>query len=370
MQSCTTAPAERARAATLSNPLEIKPDSELQARIRVGTPEMRPVASTLRVAGRIEADETRQAHVSAPITGRILELDAFPGKYVRQGEALATIHGSELSSAQSAFLKASSQRMVAERAVVRAKHLTEAGVIGSAELQRREAELYQASADVAAAREQLGVLGMDQEGIRKLEGERTLNSRTRVVATINGIILERQVTIGQLVQAVDTLFTIADLSNVWLVADVPEQSAGELTVGRHVEAEIPALPGVKVQGKLSFVSAIVNPETRTVRARMDLPNPRRIFKPAMLATLTMMDGAKSQLVVPSTAVVREDNADQVFVEASPGVFLLKRIELGQESGAWRVVLSGLKPEEKIVTEGAFHLNNERKRRLLGDESGG
>ena len=366
---CATTASERVEAVPASDPLLIKLDADLQDRVKIGTPEKRHVSGTLRVAGRVEADETRVARVSAPVTGRIVELDAIEGQHVHKGQVLAIIYGGELSTAQSGFLKAHSQRQVGERAVSRAKQLLDAGVIGSAELQRREAELYQAAADLAAAREQLGVLGMDSDAINKLESSRTVNSMTRVVASIDGIVLERKATIGQLVQAVETMFTIADLSNVWLVADVPEVSAGVLAVGKTVEAEIPALPGEKLTGTLSFVSAIVNPETRTVRTRMNLPNPKRRYKPAMLTTMTLVDGAEQRLVVPAGAVVREDNADNVFVQTADDTFALRRVTLADDAGEWRVVTDGLMAGEKIVTDGAFHLNNERKRRMLGDEAG-
>jgi cobalt-zinc-cadmium efflux system membrane fusion protein len=162
------------------------------------------------------------------------------------------------------------------------------------------------------------------------------------------------------------VFVIADLSNVWLVADVPEQSAGGIRVGKAAEAEIPALPGERITGKLSFVSAIVNPDTRTVRVRMNLPNPKQRYKPAMLTTMTLVDGAEKRVVIPETAVVRENNADHVFVETAPDTFVLRRVELGDDAGDLRVVVAGITPEERIVTNGAFHLNNERKRQALGD----
>lgn len=369
LTACGTTPSEQAKAAAPLNPLEIQPDSGMMERLRVGVPRMQPVAGTLRVAGRIEADETRVARVSAPVTGRILELKAVEGQHVKKNQVLATIYSTELSSAQSEFLKAHSQLQAAQRAVSRAKLLLDADVIGSAELQRREAETMQASADVAAAREQLRVLGFTDEHIHKLEADHTVTSTNNILSSIDGIVMERNATTGQVVQAVQTVFVVADLSKVWLVADVPEQSAGSLQIGKAIEAEIPALPDIRIKGRLSFVSAIVNPETRTVRTRMDLPNPRRIFKPAMLTTITLLDRAEEKLVVPETAVVRENDADWVFVETKPKTFALRRVTLGDDAGDTRVILNGIMPSERIVLDGAFHLNNERKRRTLGDESG-
>jgi cobalt-zinc-cadmium efflux system membrane fusion protein len=245
--------------------------------------------------------------------------------------------------------------------VERAQLLLKADVIGSAELQRREAELAQASAELAAARDELVLLGMPPEGIAELERTRSINSVSRVVATMEGTVLGRKVALGQVVQPADTVMEIADLSQLWLVADVPEQNAANLTVGQEVEAQIAALPGQTVRSKLSFVSATVNPETRTVRARMDLPNPLRKYKPAMLATMVLKDQREKKPVIPASAIVRENNAEHVFVQLDEDTFVLRPVELGEDFGGRRVLVNGVRPGEKIVVDGAFHLNNERKR---------
>lgn len=349
------------------NPLEIKAAPALLEQVKIGAPATAHVGGTLRVAGRVEADETRMARVNSPVTGRIVELEIFEGQTVKRGQPLATIRSTELSDVQFGFLKAYSQHQLAERATARAKLLLEAGVIGEAELQRREAEMVQASAEVSSSRDQLRVLGMSQEDIGRLETSRSINSVTHIVSSIDGTVLDRKVTIGQVVQPAETVFIVADLSQVWLVADVPEQTAGSLEIGKEVEAEIAALPGQSIFGKLSFVSAIVNPETRTVRARMDLPNPHRRFKPAMLSTMMLKDGAKRENVVPVTAIVRENNQDHVYVQTSPDTFLMRPVLLGEEYGKNRVLLDGVGPGEKIVLDGAFHLNNERKRLALQGE---
>jgi cobalt-zinc-cadmium efflux system membrane fusion protein len=237
-------------------------------------------------------------------------------------------------------------------------------VIGSAELQRRETELSQSNAEVSALRDQLKVLGMNADEIQKLEKNRVVNSRSEIVAQIDGTVLERRVTIGQVLQPAETAFILADLSSVWLVADVPEQVAGAIAVGKLVEAEVPALPGHPIRGKLSFVSATVNPETRTVTTRIDLPNPHRRFKPAMLATVILKDNAENARVIPSSAIVREGNDELVFAQTAPGTFILRPVTLGAEVDGNRVVTAGISRGEKIVLDGAFHLNNERKRMAL------
>lgn len=349
------------------DPESITATPALRKLLRTGAPTWNQVAGSLRVSGRVEADERRLARVSAPLTGRITDLDVVEGQAVKRGDVIATIRSKELSDAQSVFLKADSQRRLAERAAARAKLLLDAGVIGEAEVQRREAEFSQATTDLAALHDQLRVLGMPEESIVRLEATRTINSVSQIVATIDGIVMERKATIGQVVQAADAVCLLADLSRVWLVADVPEQAAGTVEVGMVVEAEIPALPSAIVGGKLTFVSATVNPDTRTVQIRMDLMNPHRKFKPSMLATMLLKDSAERHLVVPATSVVRESNQDYVFVQTGDETFKMRQVTLGGEFERMRVVMAGLNPDETIVLDGAFHLNNERKRLALQKE---
>lgn len=344
-----------------SDPMEIQAGPDLLKMLQVGTPITKSVKVELQVAGRVEADENRIARVSAPMSGRITDLPVVEGQMVTRGQVLAVIRSAELSDAQFAYMKAFSQQQLADRAVARAKRLVEAGVIGDAELQRREAELVQANAEVNALHDQLRVLGMTEEAVDALERTRKVNSTISVLSPIDGTVMDRRLTIGQLAQGAETIVMLADLSSVWLVADVPEQTAGSLEPGKDVEAEIAALPGRKIAGKLSFVSAIVNPETRTVRARMVLPNPRREYKPAMLATMNIQGTAERERLVPISAIVREENLDHVFVQTAPDRFVLRRVVIGDEFGSDRVLESGVRAGEKIVLDGAFHLNAERKR---------
>jgi len=346
------------------NPLEVTPSEDLLKQLKIGEAKYAAVAASLRIPGRIEADETRLAVVGAPMTARIVEMEVIEGQNVKRGQVLATLYSTELSDAQFNFLKAFSQQTLAQRAAERAKQLLAADVIGSAELQRRETELSQSNAEVSALRDQLKVLGMNADEIQKLEKNRVVNSRSEIVAQIDGTVLERKVTIGQVLQPAETAFILADLSSVWLVADVPEQVAGAIAVGKLVEAEVPALPGHPIRGKLSFVSATVNPETRTVTTRIDLPNPHRRFKPAMLATVILKDNAENARVIPSSAIVREGNDELVFAQTAPGAFILRPVTLGAEVDGNRVVTAGISAGEKVVLDGAFHLNNERKRMAL------
>jgi membrane fusion protein, heavy metal efflux system len=347
-------------AAATADPLKVQVTPELLKTISIGTPQWQEVTTQQKASARVETDASRVARIGSPVDGRITRVLVFEGQRVHQGQVLAMLHSNALSDTQFAFVKACSQEKLAEQGAERARQLVQSDVIGKAELQKREAEVLQSSTEVASLRAQLRGLGMSEDAIQKLESTRKLNSEYPIISSISGTVIERKVTIGQVVQPADPAFLVADLSNLWFVAEVPEEQAGSLTVGKTVVATIPALPGTQVTGKLSFVGPVVNPETRTIQARMDLPNPNGAFKPEMLASMTFENKPEKGLVIPSTAVVREDNKDHVFCQKSPSEFLLREVELGEEVADRRVVVSGLTADQKIVLDGAFHLNNKRK----------
>lgn len=351
-------------AATPIDPTLVTVQADFLQRLKIAPAGEGEAIETLRVPARIEVDEQRVARIGAAVTGRVTQIHATLGQRVKRGEQLATLHSTELSAAQLAYLKALSQAELQRRAVDRAKLLFASDVIGSAELQKRESELAQAQAEMQASHDQLSVLGMTESATAKLAATRTVHSLSTITATLDGVVIERKVTPGQVVQPADALFTVADLSHVWLVAEVPEQQAALVKKGEAAQAEIPALNGKRIEGRLIFVADTVNPDRRTVTVRMDVDNPERTLKPEMLASMLIQGAPQRRLLVPASAVVREDNKDHVFVQLDSTRFQLRPIVLGQESNGYIPVQAGLKGGERIVTEGAFHLNNERKRKEL------
>ncbi len=348
------------KAATPSNPSIVTVEPELAKQLVIGEAETNNLATALQVAARVEVDASRVARVGSPVAGRITKLLVLEGRTVRRGEALATLHSTDLSDTQFSFIKAVSQQKLADQAAKRADQLVKADVFGRAELERREAELLQASAEAAAFRTQLRGLGMTDSSIQELETTRQLNAEYLIVCSISGTVLERNVTLGQIVQPAEKAFLVADLSSVWMVADVPEQEAGKVHTGMRVKLVIPSLPEQQIEGHLDYVAPIVDPGTRTVQVRMNLPNRHGLYKPSMLASMMFLDRTERKTVVPATAVVRQDDKDYIFVQIGPNGFQLRPVTLGADSGENRVIESGLNGNEKIVLDGAFHLNNQRK----------
>lgn len=349
---------------TTANPMDVTLQPEMANQFKVEKLEVQETTPWIEVAGRIEANDRLVTRIGASVTGRVTEVLAEVGDRVRSGQALARVASSELTTAQLGYLRAHSAASQAERGVERARQLIQADVIGSAELQRRESELAIARAELRAAGDQLKLMGLYQEAIDKLREQGTLHAHAAVSATLAGVVIERKVSHGQVVQPGDPLFTVADLGNVWVVGALPEQTARLVETGQSVDIEVPALGNRQISGKIVYVGDTVSAETRSVTIRTQVDNSQRDLKPQMLATMRIRGNAQKSLALPSLAVVRENDKDHVYVKLNDQHFRLTPIELGMASGAWRPVLKGLPQGTEIVTDGAFHLNNERKRAEL------
>ncbi len=326
---------------------------------------VQPFAETLRVTGKIDFDEQRVARIGASVTGRVIEILASPGEQVKKGNLLARIHSTELGQAQLAYLKARAANELARNAAERARILYKENVIAQADLQRRESEAATAQAEQRAIGDQLHVLGMPADQIEALGKTGVVNSIAPVVSSVSGTVVERRIVQGQVVQPADALFTVADLSEVWVTAQVPEQEAYLLGLGQEMLIEVPGLKDRNFKGKLVYVGELVSADSRTISARTSVNNADRQLKPGMMANMLIFGKAVDRPVIPASAVVREDGVDHVFVSESPTRFYLTVVKLGPESKGSRPVISGIEQGTPIVIDQAYHLNNERKKRLGG-----
>jgi cobalt-zinc-cadmium efflux system membrane fusion protein len=348
------------------DPMLVSIDPEIARRVQIGEISSKSIAEVIRVAGQLNVNQYQTSRVGAPITGRITEINVEFGQQVRQGQVLAEISSQELAQAQLNFLRAHSQQQLLTRAVERAQLLLSADVIGSAELQRRQNELTVALAEKRAAFDQLRTLGLSPKRIESLETTGQIQPTTTVASTLAGIVIDRNVAIGQVVTPADQLFVISDLRTLWAQAQVPEQDSQYIRRGQKVQIEIPALDSQLIEGKVQYIADVVNPETRTVLVGVEIANPERLLKPSMLMTMIVEGKTSNQQVVPIGAVVREDNKDFIFIQASEGVFRMSQVDLGAEHLGKRVLRNPLPAETKVVLDGAFHLNNIRVQRALAN----
>jgi len=363
--ACSEKPAPAPETKEVVDPNLVMLTKELEANVKTGPVTEFQFVDTLRIPGRIQVDEQYESRAGASITGRISTLDVNLGDEVKAGQRLATIKSTELAQYQLSYIKASQQMQLQTKAVDRAKQLLEADVISLAELQRREGELNAANAELNAARDQLLVLGMAPASISQLGLHNSGMSTSQVNSKITGTVIARKARLGQVVAPAEELFVIADLSHVWAVAEIPEQQIAHIKEGQSLDIEVPALGDAELTGTLAFVGDIVNPATRTVMARANISNDKMLLKPDMLITILLEAKPEKVIAIPSTAVVRENNADHVFVQTlKPTQYKLLPVTLGRTYQDKREVLQGLQPGDQIVLDGAFHVNNERKRKEM------
>ena len=349
---------------TPKDPLEIIITPIIQSQIKIDKADKAEISEAVNVPGRIEVQQNRLAKIGSPVTGRVSDIYVSLGQVVKSGQILAKVNSVELTQTQLTYIKAKQQIGLKTKAVERAKLLFEADVISKAEMQRIEAELDSVKAEFDATEDQLEILGMTKSAIQKLSSSSTVNSYSDVTSRIAGIVISKHVNIGQVVQPSDELFSVADLSHLWAVAEVPEQQVAFIQKDQEVTIDIPALDDKRVKGKIIFVGDIVNPETRTVLIRTEIDNSNQMLKPDMLITVTVQSKKVSKLAVSTAAVVRENDRSYVFAQTGPNKFRLREIEVGSRDGNMVSILSGITIGETIVVDGAFHLNNERKKKEL------
>ena len=219
------------------DPNVVKVTPELQKEIKTATVASSEIRELLRIPGSIQVDEQRMARIGAPVTGRITEIDVVLGQDVKQGQTLASLNSTELAQNPLTYIRAMQQISLQSKAVDRAKLLFASDVISAAEVQRREAELSGAQADLNSAKSQLMILGMSKQAIDRLGQTSQVQSSTTVSARLGGTVIERKVNLGQVVQPAEELFVVADLSHVWAVAEVPEQQIDLIRELTYVKTE-------------------------------------------------------------------------------------------------------------------------------------
>ncbi len=300
--------------------------------IRTAPVERGEISQAVRAAGSVMANENRIEVVQNRTAGWVEKLQVRAvNDPVRKGQLLAEIYAPELLAAQEEFLLA--QRMASQDA--------------------RNQSL------VEAARGRLRLLGLTEGQITHLQSSGQPQRRVAVYAPISGIVTELGVREGAQVSPGMSLFTLADLSNIWVTAEVPEAQVARLAAGMPVTAAIAALPGQSFDGKVDYVYPDVNPETRTLRVRTVFANQKLLLKPGMFAEVVLGEGEmRSMLLVPSEAVIRTGTRATVILAEGGGRFRPVEVELGGEHAGQTEILAGLDEGQQVVVSGQFLIDSE------------
>ncbi|MGQ0556582.1 MAG: efflux RND transporter periplasmic adaptor subunit [Nitrospiraceae bacterium] len=361
-------PPETTQSAAQTGTIELPDGSSMLSQIHTERVAHRSMRMSLKAqGGKILPNENRLAHLGPRVPGRIVAVYANLGDRVQSGERLMLLDSPAFGEAQLEYRKRRTAMRVVERAFERAKALSAEGAIGISEYQRREAEHENAKAELYAAEEKLHLLGMSEREIERLSAERLPHAEVAQVflrAPFSSEIIERNATVGEVVDSSKTLFTVADLSTVWVRADFPEQQIGTLKIGLAVEVRVAAYPETVFQGAITYIGAMIDPATRTVTARLQIPNSDRRLRPEMFAEVTVRTQEQSVLAIPRTALQQVGNRTMVFVTRGLRRFEWLEVTIGESSNEYVGVKAGVKEGDEVVTEGSYALKSEALREQM------
>lgn len=329
--------------------------------IQVG--EVQSVTTTaLAVTGSITFDADRVSHVGSRSNGRIVAVRSDLGAQVARGQALATLESVEVGQIRAEEREAEALLKIAQENYAREQRLAEQGISSRKELLEAEAMLRRAEAALHSAEDRLQVLGASHD--HGAGGEFTL------VAPFAGVVVARDASLGEMATPADTLFTVADLSEVWIELDIFERDLARVKRGQSVAVLVSAYPSRSFPGRIVYVGDVLDPAKRTVRARVEIPNRDAALKPGMFATANIQvgGGGRPMAVVPQDAVQTVEGKLVVFVPGdAPGEFRAVPVEVGPTTDGNRIViLSGIAPGSRVVTVGAFALRSELSKGEIGE----
>lgn len=324
------------------------------------------IVDQLIVTATIRPNQDRITHVSPRVSGRIVTVQAKLGDPVKAGQALAVLDSLEVGEAHSAYLQAKTQLAVAKADFERAEKLHGDQIIAQKDHLRAHAEFEKTKASFAAAGDKLRMLGVNAAPADDGRAVSTFPLSTPFAGTV----IEKHAILGELAQPDKTIFTVADLSRLWIEANLFEKDLSRVRTGADAVVTVDAYPGEAFQGKLTYIAAVVDKESRTVQARVEVVNPGGRLKPEMFATAAIRtsgtkDGTAKALLLPQEAVVLMQGQPTVFV-AEDGGFEPRPVELGDKLRGKVVVKSGIKSGEKVVTAGTYALKARLLKSQIGD----
>ena len=313
----------------------------------------------------VQANENELAEVTALIRGRVVKVHVDVGQDVKKDALLAMLHSTDLGVAEGAYLKSAAKLHEAKLAYERARELLEQKVVSLAEFLRREATMKTAQAEAREARNRLELLGVPQQEIARLDREDTIKADVLLRAPFDGRVIMRNITRGEVVEPQQKLFTVADLSDVWVVGNVPEKDVQFIRKDQKVNVIVSAYPHAIVPGMITYIGDVLDPATRTMRLRVTVLNPDRLLKPEMFATVLVYAAATPEaLTVPLAAVQNGSIGKVVFIQRGANDFEVRTVKLGSEQGEVVTVLEGVSAGEQVVTKGSFVLKSEMERHKI------
>jgi Cu(I)/Ag(I) efflux system membrane fusion protein len=322
------------------NMVQVSPQKQQLIGVQYGTAEYESAANSIQAAARVTLDETRVTKVQPRVEGWIAKVFAdFTGKYVKKGDPLLAMYSPDAMATEQEYLLALKAQHTMHDSSMPGMEESNTNLVASA---RRRLELW----DVPAA--QIDEIGRTGKSIEDLT----------LVSPASGFIMERNAFNKQHVTSDTVLYTLADLSTVWVIADVFEYEAAGVRLGQPAAMTLDYLPGRTFHGRVSYILPQVDANTRTLKVRIAFENPGELLKPDMYGQVTLTTGGARRLMVPRSAVLDSGDRQVVFLDRGDGNFEPRTVKTGQESGDRIEILSGLAAGERIVTSGNFLIDSE------------
>jgi RND family efflux transporter MFP subunit len=343
--------------------VELGPDDLKKAQVQTVHVDVKKTATTLRVPGIVNPDEYREVHVTSLVGGVIKQVPVVLGDHVKRGQPLAVVFSSELAEAETQYLSHLAELEADHKKLVRTQNLVKLGAASQQEEEEVEAMHAGHESYVRAALEKLKLLGASDQQIASLKQAEQIDPNFVVPAPINGVVLTRAANLGLVVSTAQELFTVADLSTVWIMASINEKDFASVRVGTAATVTAQAYPGRLWKGRVIYIQPQVDPNTRTAQARIEVANPHEDLRIDMYTDVDFTSPGAPGPVVPEAAVQSIGERRFVFlpVKDSDGSFILRKVRLGSAAGGYYSVLEGLKVNDEVVTEGSFILKAEAVR---------
>lgn len=324
------------------------------------------MAGVISATGKVEANADKIAHVSPRISGKIVSVKSSLGDSVAAGQVLVTLDSVELGEALNRYHQSKTKFTLAQSNMDRIKVLVDKKIAARKEILQAETDYKTAQTELHTDEERLSLYGVS---VADLQGDNHKKPILPVRSPIGGIITEKHAIVGELSDPAKSLYTVADLSSVWVLVDIHEKDLAKVRRGQSATVIVGAFLDQKFRGRITYLADLVDEATRTVKARVEVPNPGRKLKPEMFATveLALAADAPPVLAVPEEAVQEIDGKKVIFVAEKETEFEPRAVELGRASGGMVEVVSGLKEGERYAAKGAFTLKSELKKGELEDD---
>jgi cobalt-zinc-cadmium efflux system membrane fusion protein len=299
----------------------------------------------------VEADPARLAKILPPLAGRITSLKVQLGGRVEAGQELAILDSPDLAAAYADYDRAKSLLALALKSRDRQRELTRIGGAALKDMQQAETDYVTAEVERKRAEERLRQIGVEPDTASK--------SRTvTITSPISGSVIDLAVAPGAYWNDANAaLMTVADLSTVWVTANVPEKDTSLIAKGQPVNVAFTAYPGHDAKGTVLFVSDVLDPDTRRTKVRIAFPNPELRLKPNMFANVSFFSPMHTMPIVPTSALILKNEGERVFVEVAPWTFETRPVEIDFQEGEQAIIAAGLKAGERVVVKGGVLLND-------------